>query len=180
MGGLRPPKGAAPAGLSGYPENVARALGVCQGHGSLPYRAAKSKGMRAAARHVGGFPGPTPLFCALPKAQPPPGPGQGPAPCHTQHLHLTSWPSTDPREQGPSARPSPHPESHGPSSAYPQRPASLFHFCKLGVGATDRMEEGCSPLHLRFRKFLAPPSSLRGTQRVFLSSPTFPLPHSVE
>lgn len=36
-GGLRPPKGAAPIPLLGHPENVARALGVCQGHESLSY-----------------------------------------------------------------------------------------------------------------------------------------------
>lgn len=60
--------------------------------------------------------------------------------------HLGSWPSTDPREQGP--------QSHGPSLAQPQRPASLFHFCKVRVKATTSLKEG---LHLRFGKFLAPP-----------------------
>lgn len=112
-----------------------------------------------------------------------PAPARGPAPSRARPgacclLNTTPPPPQlaqhDPREQGPSARPFPHPQSHGPSSAHPQRSASLFHFCKLGVGAIDRTEEGCCPLNLRFRKFLAPPSSIGETQGVFLSSPTSP------
>lgn len=137
--------------------------------------------MWAAARHPGGFPSPTPSLRAQSKAQPPHGPGKVPAPCGTQHLHLPRWPSTDPRKQGPSARPFPHPQSHGPGPAHPHRPASLFHFCKLGVGATDRMK-GCGALHLRFRKFLAPPSSIgeKWGWGVFLSSPHLSRPERPE
>lgn len=92
-------------------------------------------------RHVGscqgpgGFPSSHPLS-SVSRPRPSPLTGQARHLLPAQHLHLPSWPSTDPREQGPSARLglSPHPESHGPSLAHPQRPASLFHFCKLWGG----------------------------------------------
>lgn len=94
------------------------------------------------------------------------------APCVTQHRR--SRPGS---AQGSSTRPSSNPQSHGPSPAHPFRPASLFHFCKVGVRVTDRME-GCGPLHLGFGKFLAPPSlplcsshTGGGARGLFLSSP---------
>lgn len=69
----------------------------------------------------------------------------------------------------------PHPQSHGPRPAHLQRTASLFHFCKVGVGATGRMAEGL-PVP-RFRE--VPGSSLphplqllhRETQGMILGSP---------
>ena len=130
-----PQKGRSPV-LAGYPENEARALGACQ---------SQEQKQESAARHI-VVPQPQLLLLhTLMKAEPSQKPQKVPA-CVTLYPHLGSWPSTDPREQGP--------QSHGPSLAQPQRPAALFHFCTGGVKATIGLKEG---LHLRFVTFLAPP-----------------------
>ena len=120
-----------------------------------------------------GFPSPTlsSQTCSRP------GPLEG----HTECL-LPLEPNTSPcPTQTPrtaAALAFPHPQSHGPRPAHLQRTASLFHFCKVGVGATDRVAEGL-PVPWFWE---VPGSSLphplqflyRETQGVILGSPGRP------
>lgn len=135
----------------------AKAMGVC------PIEQPKAKACRLLpglwwGRFPSGF------LPALLKPWPPQRPHKVPALCKTQHLYLAC---TDLRSRAP-APAFPRAQSHGPRPVHPQRTASLFHFCKVGVGATDRVEEGL--------RFPAPPFPAPS----FWQVPGSSLPHCVQ
>lgn len=118
-------------------------LGPAKAMKFCPIEQPRAKACRLLPGPVGGWGGgfPSPTLC-------PPSPAEGLTLLRATQSACSMWNPTPPpgphRPQGTESQhlPSHNAQSHAPSLAHPHRTASLFHFCKVGVGATDRMKEG--------------------------------------